>query len=390
MMPHDVLHPPSRLLSLQVVVRKGSTLKGSAVAKDKEGHIGATFSGNAAGDMLDPFFTVPEAYKKAMQPAVEKGYHIAFAKSGWSNGEVWAQFARFFVAAVAARGHKGVLLIVDGATFHRNPAAVKIFRDGGVRLLMLPPGTTHVTQPLDVGYFGPLKRAVKTDVKKQHYNVAMADWPETIVRSMRRVELDEASNKYKYLARAFKKTGLWPVDEKAFSNEHFALSDAATGLTDDDPRVAAARAITPEAAGIVVAHELAMKRKDLDDRLAKVVHAPRPMGNTSLPCDDSNLEVALPRWEKKLGIGEKRPRGRPRKVAAVAASAAAAGAGAAAAADSPAVPAARRGGRPRRSAAAGSESSDDDSSSEEEDDDNPYARVYASGRGSGKRRRSGE
>jgi len=48
---------------------------------------------------------------------------------------------------------------MDGHSSHYSPAAICLAAEQEVILLTLPPNTTHVTQPLDKGCFGPLKGA---------------------------------------------------------------------------------------------------------------------------------------------------------------------------------------------------------------------------------------
>ena len=46
---------------------------------------------------------------------------------------------------------------MDGHLSHYHPHTIHKAAEQEVILLVLPPNTTHITQPLDKGYFGPLK-----------------------------------------------------------------------------------------------------------------------------------------------------------------------------------------------------------------------------------------
>ena len=50
-----------------------------------------------------------------------------------------------------------ILLLMDGHSSHYQPAAIRRAAEEGVIMFLLPPHTSHVTQPLDKGYFCPLK-----------------------------------------------------------------------------------------------------------------------------------------------------------------------------------------------------------------------------------------
>jgi hypothetical protein len=57
-----------------------------------------------------------------------------------------------------ASGERPLLLILDGHSSHYCPDTIKrAFED--VIVFTLPPNTTHLTQPLDKGVFGPMKAA---------------------------------------------------------------------------------------------------------------------------------------------------------------------------------------------------------------------------------------
>ena len=52
-----------------------------------------------------------------------------------------------------------LLLLMDSHSSHYSPLAVKLAAEENVILFALPPNTTHLSQPLDKGVFGPLKVA---------------------------------------------------------------------------------------------------------------------------------------------------------------------------------------------------------------------------------------
>ena len=50
-----------------------------------------------------------------------------------------------------------VLLLLDGHSSHYEPDTIDLAANQGVIVLCLPPHTTHVSQPLAVSFFRPLK-----------------------------------------------------------------------------------------------------------------------------------------------------------------------------------------------------------------------------------------
>lgn len=63
-----------------------------------------------------------------------------------------------------------VLLMVDGHKSHETIEAIEFCIEKAIELYELPPHMTHCLQPLDVGFFGPLKT---------NWNVAQEEYVQT-------------------------------------------------------------------------------------------------------------------------------------------------------------------------------------------------------------------
>ncbi len=86
------------------------------------------------------------------------GNRYGLSDSGWTNGELflgWLQ-EHFLAHAVPSRP---LLLLVDGHSSHYDPDSIRLARDHSVIIFCLPPHTTHEAQPLDVSFFGALKKS---------------------------------------------------------------------------------------------------------------------------------------------------------------------------------------------------------------------------------------
>ena len=95
------------------------------------------------------------------------GALYGMSDSGWmesSNFLSW--FEKLLVPAVDSLLSEGpVVLFVDGHHSHLSLPLVRTAREKGVHIFCLPPHTTHVLQPLDVGVYGPVKKAWQGIVK---------------------------------------------------------------------------------------------------------------------------------------------------------------------------------------------------------------------------------
>ena len=95
--------------------------------------------------------------RKTLSPELAKGevpgtlYGLSY--SGWMDAgffKIW--FQRHFLRHAPVT--QPLLLLMDGHSSHYCLDAIKL---AGVTLFVLPPNTSHLTQPLDKGIFGPLK-----------------------------------------------------------------------------------------------------------------------------------------------------------------------------------------------------------------------------------------
>ncbi|XP_030765507.1 uncharacterized protein LOC115889596 [Sitophilus oryzae] len=113
---------------------------------------------NAQGSYVPPFFIFGRV---RMRPDLLNGCPPNSAgiaqPSGWMNTEAFVLYLKHFVKFVRPNTETPVLLIVDNHSSHTSLEAINYCRDNGVVMLGLPPHSTHRLQPLDVGFFGPLK-----------------------------------------------------------------------------------------------------------------------------------------------------------------------------------------------------------------------------------------
>jgi hypothetical protein len=101
--------------------------------------------------------------------SVPRSWRIEVSANGWTTDEIglrWLQ--KCFIPAVQRRGRRGkVLLVLDGHGSHLTPAFDKSCEDNNIIPLCMPPHSSHLLQPLDVGCFGPLKKAYGTLIEQR-------------------------------------------------------------------------------------------------------------------------------------------------------------------------------------------------------------------------------
>ncbi|XP_053406593.1 uncharacterized protein LOC128559316 [Mercenaria mercenaria] len=124
---------------------------------------------NAFGDYIPPLIIFPgECFRDCgIQGFPEAIY--GQTSNGWMDSELFVEFLKHFNTFVIEKCiQKPVILYVDGHSTHMSLEAATYCHDNDIVLYCLFPNATHVLQPCDVGFFGPMKSAWKKEVKEWH------------------------------------------------------------------------------------------------------------------------------------------------------------------------------------------------------------------------------
>ena len=145
--------------SKKVLARKGSRSVHEVGGASDHQYITVLACGNASGVRLPPFilYKGKHLYGSWTQggPA---GSCFGVSSSGWmeeANFEKWFQL-QFYPAVKHLTETGPVVMFFDGHYSHLGIPLILKARSYGIHLFCLPPNTTHILQPLDIGVFGPL------------------------------------------------------------------------------------------------------------------------------------------------------------------------------------------------------------------------------------------
>jgi DDE superfamily endonuclease len=90
------------------------------------------------------------------------------SSNGWTNNEIGLEWIKqCFEPETQCGNDEYRLLILDGYASYITTKAIKFCLASKIILLCLPPHTTHLLQPLDVGIFAPLATAYKAGVQER-------------------------------------------------------------------------------------------------------------------------------------------------------------------------------------------------------------------------------
>jgi hypothetical protein len=132
---------------------------------------------NAEGWCIPPFIVVKGAYHLSnwySECNLPPGWVIKPTENGWTNNETGLEWIQHFDKHTAYR-KKGVyrMLVIDGHASHRSAGFDQFCKEKNIITIFMPPHSSHLLQPLDVGCFSPLKRAYSRQIEelvKSHVN----------------------------------------------------------------------------------------------------------------------------------------------------------------------------------------------------------------------------
>ncbi|XP_062558652.1 uncharacterized protein LOC134223503 [Armigeres subalbatus] len=231
----------------KIVAKKGQR----HVAGISSGERGITttviFAMSAAGNYVPPFFIFPrqrvqESWKQGAPPDSK----FQCSPRGWSTMETCNKWLDHFIEYVKPNSDAPVLLILDGHSTHtRNFSMLEKAKQNHVRVISMPPHTSHKLQPLDVAFMGPLKknysRAVELFLKGNPGQVVTLNNISALVKDsfVKSATLSTAMN-------GFKATGIFPFDPNIFTYDDFAASDALQAQECQNDSVTVSSVIVPE------------------------------------------------------------------------------------------------------------------------------------------------
>lgn len=228
----SVLTVPNKVA--KVLTKQGKKSVGKVVSGERGQLITAVCCFSAAGVYVPPALIFPrKREKQELINGAPPGSKLMVSDSGFINTELFIQWLHHFQKFVKSSPEEPVLLILDNHSSHISLAIVEFCRSRGIHVLSLPPHCSHKIQPLDVGFFGPLKTAYS-----QEADSWMITNPGRCITQYQVAELFGAAYgrvaAVKKANNAFRATGIYPFNPFIFDDEDFApanVTDLAANAT---------------------------------------------------------------------------------------------------------------------------------------------------------------
>ena len=114
---------------------------------------------NASGWSLPPFMILAgKLHQAGWYQDLPPEWAVALSDNGWTTNELGLEWVKHFNRHTESRTQGAYrLLILDGHESHATPEFDQFCKDNKIITLCMPPHTSHLLQPLDIGCYSPLK-----------------------------------------------------------------------------------------------------------------------------------------------------------------------------------------------------------------------------------------
>ena len=214
---------------LKIVAARGEKCP-SSIGSGKKEQITVVACISAGGNYLPPMIIWNTKSLSPGQTLGEvPGTLHGFSPKGWIDQELFQLwFCKHFLRY--APSTRPLFLLLDGHSSHYSPDTIRLAAREKVIVFTFPPNTTHLSQPLDKGIFGPLKTHWRNECHKY-----VRENPDKLINKYSFCSLFSnawmktmtASN----IAHSFRTTGVYPLNRDA--NKMPIKSPKVTSLAKD-------------------------------------------------------------------------------------------------------------------------------------------------------------
>lgn len=181
---------------------------------------------NATGSFVPPFMIFArKRMQERLLDGAPPGTQATCTSNGWTHGESFLLWLKFFIQYVRPSENKHVVLLLDNHESHKYYPALEYASEHHVTFVSYPPHTTHKLQALDVAVYGPIKKYFEQEIntfQKQHPGRIINQYD--VAKLFREAYLKGASPRNG--VNGFVSSGTWPFNRNLFDEADFAPADA--------------------------------------------------------------------------------------------------------------------------------------------------------------------
>ncbi|CAH0722756.1 unnamed protein product, partial [Brenthis ino] len=200
----------------KILIKRGCKYP-ERVLNHTKASVSIMMAGTADGKMLPPYvvYKATHLYDSWIQHGPE-GTRYNRSTSGWFDGTTFEDWVQNMVVPYFKDLPDRKCLIGDNLSSHLSADLIQICKTHNIDFVFLPANSTHLTQPLDVAFFRPMKRAwrqlilkwKKTD-GRQSPTIPKGCFPKLLKLLIDELQINASKN----IIAGFKKTGISPLNE---------------------------------------------------------------------------------------------------------------------------------------------------------------------------------
>ncbi|XP_046389416.1 uncharacterized protein LOC124158264 [Ischnura elegans] len=219
--PHNIVNydetnfvdDPGRV---KVIVKRGTKHPERITDTSKSG-VSVMMAGTASGDLLPPYvlYKAKHLYPGWTEGGID-GSRYNRNDSGWFDLDIFEDWFLTLCLPYIRRLPGRKVIIGDNLSSHLSLEVIRLCESNNIGFVLLPPNSTHLTQPLDIALFRPIKvawrKALDEWKKKNRGTLPKTEFPlilKTAVESIGREKIE------KNLKSGFLSAGISPVNREA-------------------------------------------------------------------------------------------------------------------------------------------------------------------------------
>lgn len=199
------------------VLTKRGTKYPENICNTSKTSISLMFAGNAAGEMMPPYVVYKSTHLwDTWTQNGPKGCRYSNTPSGWFDINTFNDWFEFMMLPRLKKQNGKKVIICDNLTSHITPHVLQLCEKHCISFICLPPNSSHLTQPLDVALFRPLKGAWRNILSewkasnhaKNESVLPKQSFPFLLKKLVEVISETSAAN----LKSGFEKCGICPTD----------------------------------------------------------------------------------------------------------------------------------------------------------------------------------
>lgn len=198
-----------------IIVKRGTKYPERVMNSTKQS-VSVMFAGSGSGVILPPYvvYKSKELYNTWIENG-PRGTRYNRSKSGWFDSICFEDWLRTIAVPYLKKLPGKKILIGDNLSSHLSMESVQLCTSHDISLVFLPSNSTHLTQPLDVAFFHPMKQKWREILQKwkcgagrKETSVPKSVFPRLLRELMEAIEFKGPEN----LKAGFEKCGIVPLN----------------------------------------------------------------------------------------------------------------------------------------------------------------------------------